>query len=838
MIVASSRAKRAAMFVLLSGTVLATSPVFAQSKSVTNDSGDIIVTATKREESLQKVPISIQALSAKKLEEHQVSSFDDYAKLLPSVSFQSFGPGQSQIYFRGVTSGGDGQHNGSQPTSALYVDEIPLTTIGGSVDLHVYDIQRVEALSGPQGTLFGSSSLAGTLRLITNKPTHKFEAGIDVSGTSFGKGANSSGGSVDAFVNLPLNKAMALRASVFYERDGGYITNVPGTRTYCVINSPSAVSTVNCPNNAGAGGAAIPTIGTNVVPFKINNAAYAKKNFNDTETFGGRAALGIDLNESWTATPTIIYQNQKAHGTFLFGPSAGHGDAVIPAVGDLQVQDYTPELYTDEWAQAALTIRGKLGTWDLTYAAGYFTRHADSTADYSAYSVQYTNKELAAYGTDYYNSFIGANGKNLDPSQIVHTHDNYTKQSHELRVSTPGGSAFKLTAGMFYQRQTDQIFADYRVPGLSGVVPPSGSFFQTAVPKCTDDVFCSRIYRVDRDYATFVDASYDLLSNLTLNAGIRAFIATNTAVGFSGGASRVAQCIRASNDPSTPCILFDKATTQSGETHKVNLNWKIDRDHLIYATYSTGYRPGGINRLSQVKPYSADTISNYEIGIKTAWLNRKLTINFALFDEEWKNVQYGEVTPLSNGVVSTYNVGSARIKGVEGDASLNLGGLTLSGSGSYIDAKLISDVCGIAATGPNALNADCNPLFAGVIVKSGTRLPVQPKFKGNLTARYRFDLGSAKAFVQATANHQSGTRSYLDDTNAAILGATPAFTTVDFSLGAKMGKWSWEAYLNNAFDERGILSVNTVCVPSICGQYARYYATKPQQFGLKLGTKF
>ena len=818
--------------------------VQAQAAAAPSDNGDIVVTATKREESLQKVPISIQALSAKRLEEHQVTSFDDYAKLLPSVSFQSFGPGQSQIYFRGITSGGDGQHNGSQPTSAVYLDEVPLTTIAGSVDVHVYDIQRVEALSGPQGTLFGSSSLAGTLRLITNKPTHKLESGIEVSGTTFGKGANSSGGSVDAFVNIPISATIAFRGSVFYERDGGYITNLPGSRTYCVINNPAAVSTVNCPNAAGPNGTSLPTLGTNVVPLTINNAAFAKKNFNDVETTGGRAALGIDLNENWTATPSVIYQNQKAHGAFLFGPTAGHGDSVIPAVGDLAVQDYTPEINTDEWTQAALTIHGKLGNWDVTYAGGYFDRHVDSTADYSAYSVQYDNKELAAYGTAYYNSFVTANGTNLDPSQIVHGHDNYTKQSHELRVSSPATDSFRLTAGMFYQRQTDQIFADYMVPGLAATVPPSAAFYQTAVPKCGDDVFCSRIYRVDRDYATFLDVSYDVLPNLTLNGGIRGFISRNSSVGFSGGASRIAKCIRPSTDPGTPCILFDRSATQSGETHKLNLSWKIDRDHLLYATYSTGYRPGGINRLSQVQPYSADTISNYELGIKTSWFARKLTVNFSIFDEEWNNVQYGEVTPLSNGVVSTYNVGKARVKGVEGDFSIYLGALTLSGSGSYIDAKLTTPVCNIDANPADALfgNPNCAYIPAGqttsIIVAAGTRLPIQPQFKGNMTARYKFDVGSAKAFVQATANHQSGTRSYLDDPTATALGPTSGFSTVDFSLGASLGRWNWEAYLINAFDERGILSINTVCTSSICGRYARNYPTKPQQFGIKFGTKF
>ncbi len=784
--------QRNTMIALLAGTMLAT-PVFAQ-QAPAADNGEIVVTAQKREESLQKVPISIQALSAKKLEEHQVTSFDDYAKLLPAVSFQSFGPGQSQIYFRGITSGGDGQHNGSQPTSALYLDEVPLTTIAGSVDLHIYDMQRVEALSGPQGTLFGSSSLAGTLRLITNKPSHKFEAGIDVTGTSFGKGSNSSGGTIDAFVNVPLNKAMALRASAFYQHDGGYISNTPFTRHYTVQNAAGAL-----------------------VDFPKSNAAFAKKNFNTVDTYGGRAALGIDLSDSWTVTPAIIYQHQEANGEFLYDPK----------VGDLQLHDFTPTLNKDEWAQAALTIHGKIGAFDVTYAGGYFNRHVDNTADYSYYTVAYY-----ASGGPVYTSFLSPSGKNLDPTQIFHGHDNYTKQSHELRFSASPSDSFKFTTGAFYQRQTDQIAADYIIPGLATATNA------TAVSTCGDDIFCTRAYRVDRDYAVFVDGTLDILSNLTLAAGIRGFKSRNTLWGFSGfdSTAQKANCLPTTN-AALPCVNFNlpnanQAKSQSGEVHRVNLSWKIDRDRLLYATYSTGYRPGGYNRTPTIDPYKADTITNYEVGFKTAWLNRKLYINAAAYIDEWKGVQYGLTSIGASGVVSTYNAGNARIKGLEGDIAYYMGPLTLSGSATYIDAKLTTGFCSIGAN----KNPDC--VNGTIAAPSGTRLPIQPQFKGNATARYKFNIGGAKAYVQGSVNHQSGTRSYLTTNEANLLGSTSGFTTVDFSLGANMGRWTWEAFLLNAFDQRGILSLNSDCVPTICGGFARSYPTKPQQFGLKLGTKF
>lgn len=791
-----STARRVIVSALLATTSFVATSASAQETQPVAENSDadvIVVTAQKRSENLQNVPISIQAINGAKLEQRQVASLDDYAKLLPSVSFQSFGPGQSQIYFRGVSSGANanGSHSGPQPTSALYVDEVPLTTIGGAPDLHIYDMARVEALSGPQGTLYGASSLSGTLRLITNKPNpDKFEAGIDVVGTTFGKGANSSGGTIEGFVNIPLSPTIALRTSAFYERDGGFISNVPGTRIYQVFN------------NSGA-----------LVPFTVNNAAFVKKNFNDTETWGGRAALGVELDDNWTVTPSIIYQSQKSHGTYLFDQT----------VGDLKVQDYTPNYGSDEWYQAALTIHGKVGNWDLTYAGGYFERDAAVVQDYSSYTVAYDAIDPA------YASFVDSAGRNINPTQIYRGTDHYTKQSHELRITSPSVNRWHVTAGLFFERQTDAINADYFIPGLASI--PGG----VSVPKCGDSIFCTRVNRIDRDYAGFLDTSYDILPNVTLNGGIRYFITKNSLGGFSGFASTVASTATCtpSPSPSLPCTLFGQSVRESGETHKVNLTWKMSPDAMVYATYSTGFRPGGINRRVGVNPYKADTLDNYEIGFKTQWLDRRLTINVTGFIENWKNLQYGLSSAGSVGVISTYNAGDARITGVEGDFNLRLGQFTLSGSATYVDAHLTTSFCPIDASGNPACTSP-----AVVAAPKGTPLPVQPKFKGGLTARYNFDLGAARAYAQVAANHQSGTRSYLTDFEAALLGPTQGFSTVDFAIGADMGRWKWDLFVQNAFDSRGVLSLNTVCVPTICGAYARSYPTKPREFGIKFGTRF
>jgi outer membrane receptor protein involved in Fe transport len=231
--------------------------------------------------------------------------------------------------------------------------------------------------------------------------------------------------------------------------------------------------------------------------------------------------------------------------------------------------------------------------------------------------------------------------------------------------------------------------------------------------------------------------------------------------------------------------------------------------------------------------YVSDTLTNYEIGIKSSFFDRRLRLNAAAFIEEWKNLQYGLSPVGSAGVTNIYNAGNARIKGIEGDATLTLGGFVLSGSGTFIDAKLTTDFCQFDALG----NSVCVPGVAPAAA-AGTRLPVQPRLKGNVTVRYNFEMSGLKSFVQASMFGQTGTRSYLTDREALALGNTGGFTTFDFSAGIAKDSWTAEIFIQNAFDRRGILSRNTSCAPGFCGPFARSYPIKPQMFGIKVAQRF
>src|SRR6266404_7836816 len=323
---------------------------------------EVVVTAQKRTENLQNVPISIEVLSGAQLEQLDVSGLDGYVKYSPSISYsrgQGQGgngqPGSSHIYMRGVVSGANENHSGSQPSVGTYLDEQPVTTIDGTVDVHVYDIQRIEVLEGPQGTLYGASSEAGTIRIITNKPDPtKFEAGYDVEGNHVQHG--DFGWEVQGFLNVPLSPIAAVRLVAWDSHDAGYIDNVAGTNTQaCIFNGIRTFPTWS--GQAAGGAAPCPTVGT-VGAGAISNAAYVKNNYNTADTKGGRVALKLDLGDSWTLTPTVMGQTVKSEGFFGYDP----------AVGDLQLAHFGPESSDDSWLQAAATAEGRFSNFDLVYA--------------------------------------------------------------------------------------------------------------------------------------------------------------------------------------------------------------------------------------------------------------------------------------------------------------------------------------------------------------------------------------------------------------------------------------------------------------------------------------
>ena len=762
---------------------------------------EVVVTAQKRSEDLQKVPISLQVLGSEVLEQHEVGSFDDYAKLLTSVSYQSLGPGQAQLYFRGIASGADGLHAGSLPATGVYLDEIPVTTIGNTLDIHMYDIARVEALAGPQGTLYGASSLSGTLRIITNKPDPSaFSASYDLKADKYGKGG--PGGEFEGYVNIPLAEHVAVRLVGYYEHVGGYINNVFNPVTLQQGSPPLGI-----PNT----------------PATYDN--FSEKNANDVDTYGGRAALKIDLNDRWTITPQVLAQSQTANGNFSYNP----------ALGDLNIGDFFKGINQDQWYQSALAVQGKVSNFDVVYSGSWFQRSVHNLVDYTGYTIAYDHLQQIPGGTYVtYDRFVDpTTGQLTNPLQFTDNHDKYTKMSHELRLSSPADYRFRGVVGGFYQRQTDDIRAAFQANNLPAYFTVDGQ---------PDTIYLSQQTRVDRDYALFTDLTFDVTDKFKISGGIRRFWVENTLYGFFGFNDVLSSHGEALCNPPVsaatiipgywPCVNTNKEVVENGETHKINLTYQIDPDLMVYGTYSTGFRPGGPNRLPQVAAYGADTLTNFEGGWKTGWFDHRVRWNGALFYERWNGVQLS-VTG-ANGITSIVNVGNAAVKGVESEVSwLIIDDLTLTASGTYVDARTTEEFCDLDPSTP-LVTHDC----ATPTAPSGTQLPVTPQLKASGTARYKFDVGGYASFVQGAVTHQSVSTSNLNVAENEAMGNLEAFTTFDFSAGTGMHNWKLEAYIENAFDKRGELNRLNACANLYCYENYHVYPIKPMIFGVKFGQKF
>ncbi|HEX8625689.1 MAG TPA: TonB-dependent receptor [Allosphingosinicella sp.] len=768
-----------------------------------SDNADIVITAQKREENLQDVPIAVTAFGTEKLDELQVNEFADYARQVPSISFQSAGPGFSNVYFRGVASGENANHSASLPSVGTYLDEQPVTTITGALDIHVFDVARVEALAGPQGTLYGASSQAGTVRIITNKPdTSSFygEANVELNNVAHGEWGYSG----EAFVNAPISDRAAFRVVGWYRKDAGYIDNIPGSLTF-------------------------PTSG-----ITFTNAPFVEDDYNDVETWGARAALKIDLDDNWTVLPQIMAQKQVSDGTF----------AQESGLGQLQVQQFNREHFEDKWYQAALTVSGKIGSFDVTYAGAYMQRQIDGASDYVDYAYFYD--ALAGYGAYFYDN----DDNYVNPNQFILSDDSFTKMSHELRFASPADKPVRVIAGLFYQRQTHGIEQNYIIEDIAD---------HLTVPGTESNIWLTQQLRVDRDYAAFGEVSWDITPRITLTGGGRLYRFKNSLEGFfgfsEGYSSRTG--VAACRDPVTgvlsppvvagsPCTNLDKTTTATDFIHRLNLTWKPNDDILLYGTWSRGFRPGGVNRRGELQPYAPDFIDNYELGFKTNWADNRIRFNGAIYQLNWSDIQLSFLG--ANGLTEIRSAGNARIRGAEFDFYYRpVRSLTFSLGGSFNDAKITEDFCLISNEAFDCTLPGPDGEDNALLAPAGTRLPISARFKANALARYEFKLGTLDAHVQANVIHEGSRTGDLRLAERAIVGNLDAYQTVDLSTGITNGRWKAELFVKNLFDVNGATGNTIQCTESVCGDPEGLtaigpkiytYVIRPRMIGLRVGTKF
>jgi iron complex outermembrane recepter protein len=848
---------------------------------------EVIVTANRREENLQNVPITIQVLTGETLANLNATTLDDFVKYLPGVTTHGVGPAQNSIYVRGLGTTDAGIQGsgyvGIFPNVAVYLDEQSAQLPGRNLDVYAADLDRIEILEGPQGTLFGAGAEAGVVRYITNKPKlNVTEATVNAGYATTAHG--DPGSNLDAVLNLPLiADTLAVRALIYSEKRGGYINNLPATFARADTD-PGIVEYF-----AGK-------VPTNSVA--INNSDLVANAINPVTYSGLRIEAMYEFDQDWNALIAQSYQSMQADGVFAEMAQNSVGQPLPP----LSVQLYNPSYDKDKFENTALTINGGVGPLKLLYAGTYLVRNVEQVQDYTAYA------HSGPY-VDYYQCVnpgaTPATAKCFTPSATWHEVERNTHLGQELRVSTPAEWRIRGIGGLFYenyqiQNQTD-FFDGTALAYFNPIGPPTGYYELNGkeIPTCgcappgavfvpgpatsndpnvrpLGDAFFNDITRGYSQKAAYASVDVDLIPNtLTVTAGTRYFHNYDWEVGSIVG-SFGCQLINNPTAPN-PCVNRSDVNingeglrqTYSHFRSRANLSWKISPGALLYYTWSQGYRAGGFNRVA-VEPesssafaagsapyqaqasshggwlgplaYAPDTLINNEVGWKTMWMDRRLQWNGALYQENWNNAQIavGVSDVVSYGLL--LNGGNYRVRGMETSVAARVtGGFTLDAGASWNHSELIKQATLYWTDGTpidfgtlRDENGKAVPNPGGAL---GSPLAGAPPFQGNIRARYEFAFKGSAPFVQIDAVHQSHSLATTDQLTLDVHGNStaynlPGFTMYDGALGVGKEAWTMQVYGENLSDARAQLFAN----------YAQWYkavtVSRPRTLGLRFSYKF
>jgi len=748
---------------------------------------EVIITATKRAESAQDIPVAVQALGGEAIKDLNVTGFDEYVKYLPNISRGGRGPGQNEVYIRGQASDAISisvaESQGSAPNVALYLDEQPVTAGGRNLDIYITDMERIEVLAGPQGTLFGASSQAGTVRLITNKPKlNKFEAGYNV-----GLAATKSGdmsNAVEAMINIPLvEDKLAVRIAAYNDNRGGYIDNVYGTTTL-------DVDTVN--SNVAAGFPVL--IDPDARVEVADNLALIEDDFNDSSYQGARFGLKYAITKDWDLLVQHTAQTLTADGVFDYDP----------AIGDLKVSRFFLDELEDKLNLTSWTLTGRLAALEMVYTGGFVDREVSQSIDYTGYN------NVGGYIAIYTCSYSALTATEcFNPVKAFVNDITNTRKTHEFRINTDPVNRLRLTAGIYYDFAEIETEGSFTYLGAIDVQNSVNPTFGTAIrdvpqqagnatlindnPRLPGEIFNNDITRSETQLAAFGELSYDIIDSVTATVGLRYYNLDVEMDGWSGGGF-------GGNN------LDEKFDTLSAHDFipKLILSYRPSDDLLFFTTYSEGYRPAGYNRgggqaasnpaLNDVPTtYQSDDIQNVEVGWKSTLLDGRLQLNGTVYRVDWTDIQIPRFDPTDVAVTTFVDNGiDAEILGVEADVIFAVtNNLTLFAAISYNDTEVVS-----VLEGTN---------FEILLAPVGSALPLTPETQGNLRARYEWQAKHFDAYWQVGI-------AYADSTESALLldDRLPqdSYTIGDFAMGVTRNNWGLEFYIENVSDERAQLHYN------------------------------
>jgi len=850
---------------------------------------EVVVTAERRAESSQDVPITVQALTSESLQQLNVTTLDDYVKYLPNVFWGGNGPGQGEIYMRGLSTGQSGVQGsgalGSFPNVALYLDDQSAQVPGRNLDIYAADLERIEVLEGPQGTLFGAGAEAGVVRYITNKPRLDVTEGkVNASYATTAGGDPST--ALDATLNVPLvADTLAARVVIYDERRGGYINNIQGTFS----RAPTDLVSVNY-----FGGSTPPNSGP------VSNGPYVSRAFNPVTYQGVRGSLLWKISDDWNALLAQTYQNMDAQGVFWEEEYDGQGTPLPP----MSVQIYNPTDLRDKFSNTALTINGRISALQFVYAGAYLDRTTDQVSDYTAYS----RGEFAGYyqcnypGYPFNHGFYTAAnapspglvgvaiptpgnfttsnaypGMGVSPGycyspQVFWTdYQVNTHQSHEMRLSTPDDWRLRGLFGLYWEKYEIDEQADWHYgtsPNFEPIAPPAGVPVNNPNVRLPGDVFFNDIDRGYKQSAAFASLDFELLpKTLIVTLGTRYYHIENFEYGANTGSfgCEIYGPYNAAVPPS-PCgipesngAILNGDKTYTGFRSRANLSWHVTRDALLYYTWSQGFRPGGFNRPGSVVPttspiypeftqpptYAPDQLTNNEVGWKTEWLDHRLQWNGALYQEDWQHTQITIFDPSVTGNLTfTTNGPDYRVRGIETTfLARATEGLTITASAAWNTSEVVKEVTFTNPSTGQPIELNPNPFGA-----LGQPLANCPPFEGNLRARYEFHVADYTPYLQAGVVRQGGSYSTTDHVTKTLSpppGGTepvsvafynPGYTTYNAALGINRDNWNVEAYGENLSDSHGypfsfyslFVKANTVIRPRTIGLRFSYALSHPK----------
>lgn len=801
-------------------------PAYAQD---TGGIDEITVTASKRGEmNIQDLAGSIQAFGTEAIRNQNLFSMEDYVKFTPSMSYFGNQSGAGKVFFRGIADAPDTFI--ASASAAVYLDEQPLTQ-SAQVDVRLIDIERVEALSGPQGTLFGSSSQSGTLRIVTNKPDPtRFESFADITLKTMSEGDASY--DIAGMVNMPLiEDVFALRLVGFSATEGGFIDNVLGTTA-----------------NYEAFGKA-PVTGPQF------NTSAVEEDWNETSIDGARVGAKWFINDEWSVSGMISHQSVTANAENTYDPT----------VGDLQLIAFSPDRRTDDWTAFSLTLDGKIGELQFTSASAYFTRdtvYVQDTTAYAAYFGSFCYMH-PVYQTATYNIYCfqpaGQYYWYADPIGFLTNDQKNTSISQEFRVSF-SNEKLDWVAGVFWEDRDEEWDFTTEVEGyrdsqaweywdtLYNVSPPVSDVWWFSGDKTNWETL-----------AVFGEGTFHFTDAFSVTAGARWFEVdsekvysvqlpggriTPSAQNLDGSASDDHGCLvsqgpcNAADSDNPADDGFNRINSSDDDVAiKVSAQWKFSEDKMLYALYSEGFRPGGVNRnrgAPKLPPgYDADFLLNYEIGLKSQWADGRLQVNAVAFFQDWEDYQLEVVDPSNvpcaedptppcgqpwqKGVT---NVGNASSDGVELQVeAAPSDGLSIRANATWLSSEIKDEVPGLDDIGP------------------GSKLPFAPEFKGSVYAQYNWGaslLGSEEMFIQASFTHVG---SSLNQVQAFVGGPTPqikmeSYDTSSLKFGLVGSDWEANIFVNNLTDERGQLYHDITDFENFFGRQ-RTSVIRPREIGVR-----